>query len=65
MKIVALVLAVVFLAIGVAYLTGALQIATSDPAPGKHHLGHFVLFTGLAVLSVIWSRFAGKAPAKT
>ncbi len=64
MKIGAVALAVVFLIIGVLYLTGTLQLGTHGP-PGKHHVSHFVLFVVLAGLCLVWARFQKSAtPAR-
>jgi len=50
------VLAVVFLVVGVLYALGVLQIAVSDPnAP--HHYTHAILFAVLAVASLIAANF--------
>jgi hypothetical protein len=50
------VLAVVFLIVGVLYALGVLQIAVSDPnAP--HHYTHAILFAVLAVASLIAANF--------
>lgn len=57
MKNLAIALAVVFFVIAVLYVSGIVQFATSDPAPGKRHLGHFALFAVLGVLSLVWARF--------
>jgi hypothetical protein len=50
------VLAVVFLIVGVLYALGVLQIAVSDPnAP--HHYTHAILFAVLAVASLVAANF--------
>ncbi len=60
MKNLALGLALVFFVIAFLYLFGILQIGTSHPG---RHVSHFVLFAVLGGLSLVWSRFAGRAPA--
>ena len=50
------VLAVVFLVVGVLYLFGVLQIAVSDPH-ASHHYTHAILFTVLAVMSLVAANF--------
>ena len=51
------VLAVVFLVVGVLYALGVLQIAVSDPH-ASHHYTHAVLFVGLALASLVAANFA-------
>ncbi len=63
MKIAAIGLAVVFFVIGLLYLAGILQLGAHG-APGKHHVSHFVLFTVLAALCLVWARFQKTAPAR-
>jgi len=50
-------LAVIFLIVAVLYAFGVLQIMVSDPA-SHHHYTHAVLFTGLAVASLVAANFA-------
>ena len=65
MRIAAIAIAVVLFAIALLYAFGVLQIGAHDAAPGKHHYGHFVLFTVLAALSLVWARFQKTAtPAR-
>ena len=54
MKALAIVLAVAFAALAVAYWTGAAQFGTSRPGP--HHT-HAILFLILAALALLWLRF--------
>jgi len=51
------ILAVVFFVIGVLYYLGVLQIAVSD-THAAHHTTHAILFSVLAVASLIASNFA-------
>jgi hypothetical protein len=51
------VLAVVFLVLAVLYAIGAIQLFVSDPH-ATHHYTHAVLFTGLAVASLVAANFA-------
>jgi len=51
------VLAVVFLVVGVLYAFGVLQILVSD-THATHHYTHAVLFVGLAVASLVAANFA-------
>ena len=62
MRILALGLAAACLLIAVLYFVGVLQIGTTHPG---RHVSHAVLFAVLSALCVVWSRFAGNAPAKT
>jgi hypothetical protein len=50
------VLAVVFLLVGVLYAFGVLQIAVSDPH-ASHHYTHAILFAVLTVASLIAANF--------
>jgi hypothetical protein len=54
MKILAIVLALVFFAIGVLYWIGKAQIGAGHPGP--HHV-HGALFFVLGLLSLVWARF--------
>ena len=58
MKILALILAIVFLVIGVLYWNGTIQFGASRPGP--HHL-HAILFYVLALVAIVWSRFQRSA----
>lgn len=51
------VLAVVFLVIAGLYAEGVLQFMVSDPG-ASHHYTHMILFTVLAVASLIGANFA-------
>lgn len=51
------ILAVVFFVIGVLYYLGVLQIAVSDPH-AAHHTTHAILFSVLAIASLIAANFA-------
>ena len=50
------VLAVVFVVVGVLYAFGVLQIAVTDPH-SPHHYTHAILFAVLAVASLIAANF--------
>ena len=50
-------LAVLFVIVAVLYAFGVLQIAVSDPS-SHHHYTHAILFTGLAVASLVAANFA-------
>jgi len=50
------VLAVVFVVVGVLYALGVMQIAVSDPH-SPHHYTHAILFAVLAVASLIAANF--------
>ena len=52
-----LILAVVFFVIGVLYYLGVLQIAVSD-THAAHHTTHAILFSVLAIASLIAANFA-------
>jgi hypothetical protein len=51
------VLAVIFVVLGGLYYEGVLQIAVSDPH-AAHHTTHAILFTVLAVASLVAANFA-------
>ena len=51
------ILAVVFFVIGVLYYMGVLQIAVSD-THAAHHTTHAILFSVLAIASLIAANFA-------
>ena len=51
------ILAVVFFIIGVLYYLGVLQIAVSD-THAAHHTTHAILFSVLAIASLIAANFA-------
>jgi hypothetical protein len=51
------VLAVVFIVLAGLYYEGVLQIAVSDPH-AAHHTTHAILFTVLAVASLVAANFA-------
>ncbi|HXL78048.1 MAG TPA: hypothetical protein VN985_05300 [Candidatus Eisenbacteria bacterium] len=51
------ILAVVFFVIGVLYYLGVLQIAVSD-THAAHHTTHAILFSVLAIASLIAANFA-------
>jgi hypothetical protein len=50
------VLAVVFVVVGILYAFGVLQIAVTDPH-SPHHYTHAILFAVLAVASLIAANF--------
>ena len=57
MKMLALVLAIAFVLLAIIYWVGAFGVG--------HHVKHTILFIVLAVLSLIWMRFANTAePAR-
>lgn len=63
LSIVLVVLAVVFLVVAGLYAVGILQVMVSDPH-ALHHYTHAILFTVLAVASLIGANFARrKGPA--
>ncbi len=51
------ILAVVFFVVGVLYYLGVLQIAVSD-THAAHHTTHAILFSVLAIASLIAANFA-------
>jgi hypothetical protein len=59
MKPLAIALAVVFFVVAFLYLFGILQIAVTHP--GGHHVSHFVLFSVLGALALIWLRFQSRS----
>ena len=56
MAVLFVVLAVVFVVVGVLYAFGVMQIAVSDPH-SPHHYTHAILFAVLAVASLIAANF--------
>jgi hypothetical protein len=58
MKPLPLVIAIACFVLAVLYGIGVLQVATSNPGPGRHHTTHFVLFVVLGLLALAWGRFA-------
>lgn len=63
MKALALFLAVVFFVIGILYGIGAINLFTRSGAAHTHHVTHLVVAWVLALLCLIWARFAGQ-PAR-
>jgi hypothetical protein len=51
------VLAIVFALLAGLYYEGVLQILVSDPT-AKHHTAHAILFSALAVASLVGANFA-------
>ena len=60
-SILQIILAVVFLALMIFYLVPGVShpLVTDDPLGA--HVKHAILFGGLAVLSLVWARFAANA----
>jgi hypothetical protein len=58
MRVVAIVLAVVFFVLGILYGTGTINYFTESGAAHSHHVKHLVVLWVLALLSLIWARFA-------
>jgi hypothetical protein len=54
-------LAVVFVVVAVFYLVPGVNHPLVSDQPTGVHVKHAILFGGLAVLSLIWARFAGNA----
>jgi hypothetical protein len=57
MRVVALVLAVVFFALGILYGTGTINYLTESGAAHAHHITHLIILWVLALLCLIWARF--------
>ncbi len=58
MKVLAIVLAVVFIVLCILTATGAMSFAPALGVDGTHHTKHAVLYAVLALLSLVWFRFA-------
>ena len=57
-SILPIVLAVIFLALMVFYLVPGVSHPLVSDDPLGTHVKHAILFGGLAVLSLVWARFA-------
>ncbi len=53
-----IILAVIFVILAVFYLVPGISHPLVTDNPAGSHLKHTLLFVGLAVLSLIWARFA-------
>jgi uncharacterized membrane protein YqjE len=62
-KPLAVLLAVVFFAIGLLYGLGKIQWFTQSGTAHPQHIAHLVVFWVLALLCLIWARFQG-APSR-
>jgi uncharacterized membrane protein YqjE len=62
-KAVAILLAVVFFALGALYGLGIIQWFTQSGTEHAHHFTHMVLLWVLALLCLIWARFQS-APSR-
>ncbi len=58
MKILALVLAAVFILLAVLAATGSTSFMPVLGLDGTHHVKHAILYAILAILSLVWFRFA-------
>ena len=61
MKILALVLAVIFVLFAITAATGLCNAVPAIGFDGTHHIKHAILYAGLAVLSLVWFRFLSNA----
>ena len=61
MKILALVLAVVFIVFAITAATGICNAVPALGFDGTHHIKHAILYAVLAVLSAMWYRFQANA----
>lgn len=57
MKMLAIVLAVVFAALGLAYGMGWIHFFTKSGEAHAHHITHLVVCWIIALLCVVWYRF--------
>jgi hypothetical protein len=62
-KAVAVLLAVVFFALGALYGLGKINWFTQSGAEHSHHITHLVVLWVLALLCLVWARFQN-APAR-
>ena len=63
MKILAIVLTLVFVVLAVLAATGAASFSHALGLDGTHHVKHAIVYIILAILCVIWARFAGSTAA--
>lgn len=64
MKALALLLAAFFFVVGILYGLGKIEIFTHSGTSHAHHVTHLVVAWILALLCLIWARFAGAARAR-
>jgi len=57
-----IILAAVFLLLMVFYLVPGISHPLVSDNPTSAHAKHAILFGGLAVLSLVWARFASNSP---
>jgi hypothetical protein len=62
-KILAIVLAIVFVVLAVLAATGIASFSHALGLDGTHHVKHAIVYVVLAILCVIWARFASTAPS--
>ncbi len=62
MKPLAALVALACMVLGILYLLGWLQLGTSHPGP---HPTHAIVFFVLAILALLWLRFASGASRST
>ncbi|MGH7737465.1 MAG: hypothetical protein ACREMP_06315 [Candidatus Tyrphobacter sp.] len=62
MRALALVLAVIFFILGILYGIGKINVFTESGGTHAHHVSHLVILWILALLCLIWARFARPAP---
>lgn len=58
MKALALLLALFFFVVGILYGLGTISLFTQSGAAHAHHITHLVICWVLALLCLIWARFA-------
>jgi hypothetical protein len=63
MKVIAIALAIVFFVLGILYGLGKINFLTESGAGHQHHITHLVISWALALLCLIWARFAGSPSA--
>lgn len=62
MKVLAAILALVFIVLAVLTATGAVNLHShAIGLNGQRHLKHTILYALLAILSLVWMRFAANA----
>jgi hypothetical protein len=57
MRVIAIVLAAIFFALGILYGIGTINYFTESGAGHPHHFTHLVIAWFLALLCLIWARF--------